>query len=67
MSREEGEPVSGLGAAETGNVRKASERTAAGSLKLHGIGLLLSQVANYRQLEHQSLIGLDQQDDPDDE
>jgi len=33
---------------------------------LDGVGLLLSHVADYRKLEHLSLIGLHEQDDPQD-
>src|SRR6266403_4344878 len=35
--------------------------------RLCGVSLLLSQIANYRQLEHLPLIRLDQKDDPDNE
>src|SRR3989442_853574 len=33
---------------------------------LDGVGLLLSHVADYRELEHLSLIGLQEQEDPQD-
>ena len=36
------------------------------SPSLDGVGLLLCHVADYREFEHLSLIGLHQQDDPQD-
>src|SRR6202142_3163285 len=61
------EPVSGREAAKTGNSRKAPATYRRRTLELHGVGLFLGQVADNRELVHQPLIGLDQQDDPEDE
>src|SRR5690242_286578 len=55
-------------AAETGDSpEQNAPADLAAARKLDGVRLFLRQVTNDRQLEHQSLIGFDQQDDPDDE